>query len=179
MQQADVDMKPAKVTIVAEREQSSMVSTWTEYLVLKRRAKTKDWRLFVSKYEALAEAATYYDEDTDGYRIPKTIDGKKDLGQDDEWLVGGSLQCWGDPDCTFSQVDANLVAWLREFGWTGEDVLPELDSALPKLKAAWTHLNSFKLEGEYVLLWLDTGESRPFVVLRKAFPKTIKNTIKF
>ena len=49
-------MGRAKQLIIAEQEESSMVSTWTEYLVLERRAKTKDWRLFVGKYEALAEA---------------------------------------------------------------------------------------------------------------------------
>lgn len=172
-------MGRAKQLIIAEQEESSMVSTWTEYLVLERRAKTKDWRLFVGKYEALAEAAAYYDEDTDSYRIPKTINGKKVVGQDDEWLVGGPLQCWGDPDCTFSQVDAKLVAWLQEFGWTGEDVLPELDRALSKLGAAWTHLKSFELEGEYFHLWLDTGESRPFVVLRKAFHELKTNPVIF
>ena len=172
-------MGRAKQLIIAEQEKSSMVSTWTEYLVLERRAKTKDWRLFVGRYEALAEAAAYYCEAADSYRIPKTIDGKKVVGQDDEWLVGGPLQCWGDLECTFSQVDAKLFAWLREFGWTGEGVLSELDRALSKLGAAWTHLKSFELEGEYFHLWLDTGESRPFVVLRKAFHELKTNPVIF
>ncbi len=52
-------MGRAKQLIIAEREESNMVSSWTEYLVLERRAKTKDWRLFVGKYEALAEAGKH------------------------------------------------------------------------------------------------------------------------
>ena len=70
-------MRCAKQSIIAEQERSSMASTWTEYLVLERRANTRDWRLFVGKYEALAECWAYYDEDLNDFKLPKTINGEK------------------------------------------------------------------------------------------------------
>ena len=155
-------------SVISEQEKSSMASTWTEYLVLERRTKTKDWRLFVGRYEALAEAAAYYDEDTDRYRIPKTIDGKRVVGQDDEWLVGGPLQAWDHPEVSFSKVDNDVITYVKDHCTFPIEALAELDRVINKL-GDLTLIKAFDgAEGRFNL-WLDTEVQKPALTLRCAF----------
>ncbi len=150
-----------------------MVSTWTEYLVLERRAKTKDWRLFVGKYEALAECWAYSDEDLNDFKLPKTINGEKVFGIEDGWVVGGPLQAWGRPEVSFSKVDDDVITYVKGFFTFPNEALAELDRVINKLG----NLNLIKAfdgaEGRFNL-WLDTEAPKPTLSLRRAFTASKK-----
>ncbi len=100
--------------IIAEREKSSMVSTWTEYLCIQN-GKEKQIRLFTGMYEGLDDALKYYDEDTEDYKLPRIIDGKNVVKVDDEVVVGGKLDFIDPKDMVeFDHIDdAQLLEWLN------------------------------------------------------------------
>ena len=77
-------------TILSIREQSTMVSTWTEYLVL-RKFEGSPTRIEVCMYEGLGLACDYYDEELEEFILPDLIDNMKVIGIDDEAVVGGEL----------------------------------------------------------------------------------------
>ena len=106
------------VRIIAEREKSSMASTWTEYLCIQN-GKEKRIRLFTGMYEGLDEALKYYDEDTENYKLPKTIDGKNVVKVDDEVVVGGKLNFIDAKDMVeFDSInDSQLSEWLKHTRW--------------------------------------------------------------
>jgi hypothetical protein len=107
------------VSILASREQSSMVSTWTEYLCLQR-DEAGGYKLFTGQYEALAEREQFFNEETGEYDIPDAIDGQVVVGVDDDYVVGGELGCFDDEQAvTFKSVDEEGVArWLEASGWS-------------------------------------------------------------
>ena len=161
-------MGRAKQLIIAEQEESSMVSTWTEYLVLERRAKTRDWRLFVGKYEALAECWAYYDEDLNDFKLPKTINGEKVFGIEDEWVVGGPLQAWEHPELSFTTVDADVITYIKDYCTFPNEALAELDRVINKL-GNLTLIKAFDWAEGRFNLWLDTEAPKPTLSLRSAF----------
>ncbi len=161
-------MGRAKQLIIAEQEESSMVSTWTEYLVLERRAKTKDWRLFVGKYEALAECWAYYDEDLNDFKLPKTINGEKVFGLEDEWVVGGPLQAWEHPEVSFAKVDDDVITYIKDYCTFPNEALAELDRVINKL-GNLTLIKAFDgVDGRFNL-WVDASLAQPILMLRRAF----------
>ena len=87
-------MKEAQREIIASREGSSMVSTWIEYLCV-RRVSPGQGRVEICQYEALAE---FEDTDEDGNDVepPDEYEGKIVVGVEDGYLVGGDLACWDD-----------------------------------------------------------------------------------
>ena len=104
--------------VIDSREQSTMASTWTEYLVLVK-GDTKKYRLFTGRYTYLAEIEDYYDEDNDDYNFPKEINGVEVVGQDDEFLVGGRLE-WSESSDTveFDSVrDEPVKLWGDTHKW--------------------------------------------------------------
>jgi hypothetical protein len=145
-----------------------MASTWTEYLVLERRAKTKDWRLFVGKYEVLAECWAYYDEDLNDFKLPKTINGEKVFGIDDEWVVGGPLQAWEHPEVSFTKVDADVITYIKEYCTFPNEALAELDRVINKL-GNLTLIKAFDGTQGRFNLWLDTEAPKTNLSLRYAF----------
>lgn len=88
-------MKPGETIMLDQRQQSSMVSSWTEYLCLDREA-DGSYALAVKGYEILGSISEYYNEETEQYEIPDEIDGESVIGQEDEYIVGGSLQSHSD-----------------------------------------------------------------------------------
>jgi hypothetical protein len=120
-------MSRFKKTIIAEQKNSRMASAWTEFLVLEFNSKAKKWRLFIGRYEALAEVWPYYKEENSFEpKLPKTIGGKKVVAVDDDWIVGGPLECWSGEEISFDKVDDSVASWLKDSGWTDENVLPEV-----------------------------------------------------
>ncbi len=122
------------VKIVASREESTMASTWTEYLCLSP-TEGGHFRLFAGQYEPLAEREAFYNEDADDYDLPQEIDGKAVAGIEDDWVVGGVLEPFDDELVVeFSSVEDEKVSqWLADYGWSKlvklEEIKNKLDAA--------------------------------------------------
>jgi hypothetical protein len=160
-------MGRAKQLIIAEQEQSSMASTWTEYLVLERRAKTKDWRLFVGKYEVLAECWDYFNDETQDFDLPKSIQRNKVVGIEDGWVIGGPLQAWDHPEISFFEINDDVVAYINEYWSIPLDALAELDRIVNRL-GELTLIRAFEGGEGRFNLWLDATTKQPTLKLRQA-----------
>lgn len=112
---------------IVSREQSSMVSCWTEHLCLAPIGGGRN-RLFTGQYEALAELNDYYNEETEDYDLPDEIDGKIVNGFQDEYVVGGDLQYFESEEAVeFSSPDEPHVSdWLYASGWNSLVTLGDL-----------------------------------------------------
>ena len=80
-------MKIGELKTIDSREESTMASTWSEYLCLER----KTWSTFelsIRGYELLAERSEYEDEDGE-INLPEKIDGNVVIGTEDEYIIGG------------------------------------------------------------------------------------------
>ena len=124
------------VVIVAERENSSMASNWTEYLCLCN-GKEQAFQLFTGMYEDLAVASDYYNEETCDYNLPEQINGKMVVKIDDDVVVGGELGFTEFEDMIeFNQLDdPQLVQWLTNSRWNNnEKIKKALHNAVNKLK---------------------------------------------
>jgi hypothetical protein len=106
-------------TIIAQRENSSMASAWQEFLSLTE-GDDKEYKLFTGQYEALASKYDFFDEETGDYELPDEIDGKEVTGIDDEYVVGGELECFDDSQSVeFDDAeDPALAQWLTQSGWS-------------------------------------------------------------
>jgi hypothetical protein len=103
-----------------------MAVTWStrcmgsppEYLCL---ANSDDggYVLFSGRYEAIAEASQFYNEETEEYDIPDEIDGTRVAGVECEYVVGGELQYWNQSEAVkFTRIDDEAVAgWLHDSDW--------------------------------------------------------------
>lgn len=99
--------------ILQSREASSMVSTWTEYLCVTN-VKPGKARLEVCMYEALAEFDST-DDDGNEIAVPETYDGKRVIGVDDGYLIGGELMALDDKTITYTRDDIEKVlAWVKK-----------------------------------------------------------------
>ncbi len=102
--------------VIMSLEQSTMASTWTEYLCVRVLAGGRA-RLEVCQYEALAENS-FFDDDGNPTQLPTHIDGKEVVGIEDDYVVGGELTCHDieDPELAleFGRQDQDLVNdWLN------------------------------------------------------------------
>ena len=106
-------------TVIANRETSSMASTWTEYLCLVRGEK-KRFKLFTGGYQWIDEAEKYYDEETGDFLLPPTIDGKRVIGVEEGGVIGVELTYYEiDDSIEFDKLaDAGLTSWLAEQRWS-------------------------------------------------------------
>jgi hypothetical protein len=122
------------VSILASREQSSMVSTWTEYLCLQR-DEAGGYNLFTGQYEALAEREQFFNEETGEYDIPDEIDGQVVVGVDDDYVVGGELDYIHDEQAvSFKSLDEKgLADWLETSGWSYKVDLMTIITAASKI----------------------------------------------
>jgi hypothetical protein len=104
--------------IIASREASSMVSTWTEFLRLSK-ADADAAALEVCMYEGLGELDQPEDEGEEPI-IPEEIDGKKVMGVDDGYIIfGGELLCLGEEKrLRYRKADLEkAVKWLEAKHW--------------------------------------------------------------
>lgn len=108
-----------------------MVSSWNEYLVLER-GETKKYRLFTGRYEALAEIADYWNDETEDYEIPDQINGVAVVGQEDDYLVGGELSASETNEIIeFDSLNESLVKiWATMHRWDIRKVKPSHLGAL-------------------------------------------------
>lgn len=113
---------------LAEREQSSIVSTWTEFLTLSS-GQSKKYLIASAGYEALAEIHEFFNEDKDDYdEIPEEINGQKVVQIEGEYIVGGPLIINSDySGLEFDDPsDSELSTWLIDSGWdklTSNDII--------------------------------------------------------
>ena len=82
----------AGILIVASVEQSTMVSTWTEYLCLHRTAEGK-WCLDIRGYEVIGEATEYQNDEGN---LPDQIDGQDVIGTEDGFVIVDDLVLHSD-----------------------------------------------------------------------------------
>ena len=122
------------LSIIASREQSSMVSTWTEYLCLQR-DDDEGYKLFTGQYEALAEREQFFNEETGDYDIPDEIDGQVVVGVDDDYVVGGELGYFDDQQAVSfkSPGDGAVAEWLESSGWSDKVDPESIRAALGKV----------------------------------------------
>ena len=83
-------MKINEIEIIETILQSTMASTFTEYLCLEK-INNNQFRLFVGGYEVIGEASDYYNEEDDEENIPEQIDGQTVQGVEDGCIIGGSI----------------------------------------------------------------------------------------
>jgi hypothetical protein len=116
--------------ILGSREQSSMASTWTEYLRLSKPHKNSPL-LEICMYEGLGEQK--WNEDGEPAELPDKINGKKVVGVDDGIIVGGALGCYSDDDSlSFTKHTLpDAISWLASHKWKSSDeLLPEITKAV-------------------------------------------------
>lgn len=116
---------------LARRQNSSMASTWTEYLVLTK-GQSKKYLLAPAGYDALAEATDYFDEEADDYKLPNEIKGQQVIGIEDGWVIGGELGINMDwSGLEFDSPDEPEVAtWLEDFEWSNQIKVTDIKKAL-------------------------------------------------
>jgi hypothetical protein len=116
--------------ILAERDDQNMWSSTHVFLVL---TLNEDGGLFLHQgsHEYLAEACQYFDDDVDEFVLPKEINGKKVVGVEEGYVIGGSIERGLD----FLEVrscGANQISdWLRERSW-GDKI--DAESVLRRIK---------------------------------------------
>lgn len=127
------------ILIVAERENSSMVSSWTEYLCLQKGTE-KSFRIFTGMYEGLADSSDYYNEDTGDYDLPEQIGGKTVVKVDDDIVVGGELGFF-EPD---DMVEFNSLSEFEFTKWLDNSRWSKMPNIKLKLNDALTNIKSSK-----------------------------------
>lgn len=116
--------------VIAQREASSMASTWNEYLCLTK-GEFNTYKLYIAQYDFLAELNDFYDEELDDYLLPEQIEGQVVMGIEDDYVVGGELVAQEESiPVEFSSVfNAELREWLKDTGWSKLDVLAKIEAA--------------------------------------------------
>ena len=100
--------------ILESRQYSTRVSHWTQYLCI-RHVRPGLAAVEICKYEVLCDFSPY-DEDDNPVEIPREMDGKKVIGFEDGFLVGGELGP-EDDDSTYEYTLADLnstLEWIEE-----------------------------------------------------------------
>lgn len=113
--------------ILGSREQSSMVSTWTEYLRLSK-PDTDSALLEICQYEALGERT--WDGEGEPVDAPDEIDGKNVVGVEDGMVIGGELQCGNGSFHFTKQTLPDAIEWLGDNWNISDDVCHELAEAV-------------------------------------------------
>jgi hypothetical protein len=116
--------------ILAERDDQNMWSSTHVFLVL---TLNEDGGLFLHQgsYEYLAEACQYFDDDVDEFVLPKEINGKKVVGVEEGYVIGGSIE-GGLDFLEVRSCGANQISdWLRERSW-GDKI--DAESVLWRIK---------------------------------------------
>jgi hypothetical protein len=118
-------MSSEEFAIIDERRQSGRVSSWNEYLCLQR-LRINEFEISVCGYEILGERDAYYNEESDEFDLPETIDGKLVVAIEDEWVVGGSLVNHSDElmPLRFGREEVDgLIVWLKDANWYSDTLL--------------------------------------------------------
>ena len=112
----------ATIVVVDSREQSTMASTWREYLCVRWIGDRVE--LSVRMYEWLADVSDF-PEDEEGERvIPLQIDGKAVVGVEDDAVIGGNLGYNDDaPEILLLNDVTGMTEWFKDRSWGASAVL--------------------------------------------------------
>jgi hypothetical protein len=109
--------------ILGSREQSTMVSNWTEYLRLSK-PDHDSALLEICQYEALGEQTS--NDEGEPEEPPDEIDGKKVVGIEDGIIIGGDLICYNEFIHFIEQTLPDAISWLGDIWTTSNELLREL-----------------------------------------------------
>ena len=118
----EVLLDQASIVVVDNREQSTMGSSWREYLCVR-------WiedrvELSVRMYEWLASVSDLSEDEDGELIVPIQIDGKVVVAVEDDAVVGGNLDCNDDATETFTLADiASMTEWINDRNWGESKVL--------------------------------------------------------
>jgi hypothetical protein len=120
-------------TVIGQRESSTMLSTWTEYLCV-RSVQTGVGIAEICQREPLCEF-TSEDEDGNEIPIPDCYEGKKVFGVDYEYLVGEELGLTSDDaEYQFLYTEdelKELMEWIKDSGFKlTDDMIASVKKAL-------------------------------------------------
>jgi hypothetical protein len=120
---------PEYPKILAVREGSGRTSVWNEYLCLNPIGPDKA-ALQVCRYEALAEYERPEDDEHE-ISLPAEIDGKKVVGVEDGYIVGGELACYDDWEIVYGVDEIDDVAKrIKDLFDVDDGIIEELKMAV-------------------------------------------------
>lgn len=112
----------ASIIAVDSREQSTIASSWQEYLCVRWLGDRIE--LSVRMYESLATVSDFPENEDDEPVIPLQIQGKAVVGIDDDVVVGGDLGFNDEEPEVFHLTDiAGITEWLTSRHWKQDVVL--------------------------------------------------------
>lgn len=112
----------ASIIVFDTREQSTMASSWQEYLCVRWLGDLVE--LSVRMHEGFANASDFPENEEGERIIPLQIDGKEVLGVDDGVIIGGHLGYNDDEPEVFHLTDiAGVTEWLTSRHWKLDAVL--------------------------------------------------------
>jgi hypothetical protein len=120
-------MKKGETKVIDQREQSTMASTWDEYLVLEK-LNDREFRLDIRGWGYLGEVSDFdFKEDERGELIvPEKINGNYISDISDGSVYGGELVKREDEqgDVRFARPDQDeVISWLKDVGWHEVEVV--------------------------------------------------------
>jgi hypothetical protein len=129
-------MKIGETKVIDQREQSTMASTWTEYLVLGKISPT-EFLLDIRGWGYLGEVGEFdFEEDEYGdIIVPEEINGKYIDSVEDGFVYGGELVKREDEqgDVRFARPDQDeVISWLKGAKWHNADVIKALAESFIK-----------------------------------------------
>jgi hypothetical protein len=123
-------MDVGEIKTIDTREGSSLASTWSEDLCLKRVSQTH-FELFVGGYEVVGETSDFFDEETGDEEIPDEIGGYPVRGIEDGYVIGGEIiknEEYGEVQ--FADLEAAEVQeWLTGVEWNTDQVFSLIRTA--------------------------------------------------
>lgn len=112
----------ASIIVVDAREQSTMASSWQEYLCVRWLGDRVE--LSVRMYESFATVSDFPENEDGDPVIPLQIQGKAVVGIDDDIVVGGDLGFNDEEPEVFHLTDiAGVTEWLTSRHWKQDAVL--------------------------------------------------------
>ena len=109
--------------IVDKREMSTPVSTWTQYLCICKLS-NGNFELSVRKYDVIGDPSDYSDDNGDNYSEPSEINGKKVVGVEDGYIVGGDLISDYDDTVEFKYLPDQVVTdYLIQIDWSNAKII--------------------------------------------------------
>jgi antitoxin component YwqK of YwqJK toxin-antitoxin module len=140
-----------EVHYIDMRKQSSIVSTWDEYLCVERVSQNtwnakKEFELSIRSYEVLGEIFEFQDEEGN-LSLPDEIEGRFVVGSSEEHIIGGNLISRSDEygEVRFTDFQQKEVSdWLDFLNWNSNKIrkelkkLSKLEKGLQKTVERWS-----------------------------------------
>lgn len=119
--------------VISSKFDNNMMDSWTVYLLLVRHL-DGTFEIGGAQYEVLGLENDFYNE-ADDLEVPSEIDGKRVIGIEGSYVVGGELSLEFSQYTTlrFSELNKEeIVNWIASEGW-GLDTLGKIESAVKEL----------------------------------------------